>query len=343
MNPERGFNPEEYKRETKKQTPEFFNSVKEGPYFHELLESKSRTNRIELDSGEGVTETEALQHLDHFISETIYLANKVGNSQIKEMAVAFKENLVYVGEQEFKEATQFFANHILEKINQGKEVYLYTFFKRSERYVGLRILEELQQKNSSENIHEKVHVSGSYKSIAKAITEKDPESACVMVPDDFVISGTRISNATNILQELFDRGVEPEKAHAMIEAIVIAAPENKKVPSSIRYERNGEKVEEEFSLNMLSYYTAPEYQYPGSRPGSMLSEVSMTGSHCDTDYGYEELIDQMIEFHKKQGNEIDTSKLPINITRPYAIQQGEYIDPELRKRWEKIEKIYGLE
>lgn len=324
--------------------------IKDGPTIQQLLDSKKdRSNIINLTASyewnkhaNEITEQEGLENLLFFLDETIRLANEVNNTEVAKTAKGFKENLVYIGENELKEAISEMVKYLIKKIEQGQDIYIYIFNHRSEKYIAIRILDEFHKQTADkENLREKMHFSRDYTKIAKKIMEDKINNPHVIIPDDFILSGTRISNSANILQALIEQGMSPEKATSSIEAMVIGSRDRKILISNKRKDPN--KTVDEFRLNIYSYYQTKEY-FDENGKWCVFPGISLTGSHCSTDYGYEDELLKLKKFHEEHNNEINTRGLPVNIERPYSATWPSlrYIDEVLEQKWQELCSEYKI-
>lgn len=283
------------------------------------------------EEAQTITEKEGLSNLREFLDKTVVLATQNQNLEIAKKAVLLRENLAYIGEPEFAQAVQGIAQHLLDQVRAGKEIYLYVAQPRSELYVTIRILEELDYlTEESPHLRQKVHFSERRSDIATACLNK--QDFLVVVADDFTVSGSRIRAAAGSVVDGFHQaGIPPETIFSHLEANLIAA----RLPEK---DENNERQE----LRVFAYYAVPEYKDDqGQRV--VFSGISATGSHSSTDYGYEITLQEFQEFWQNEGKIFD-KPLPIHIQRPYETQDrgSSYKDPHLQKRWEKIQAKYGL-
>lgn len=316
--------------------------VEKGPRFVDgLTNLQERQNGIKSTDEKGrarsFSEEEGLKDLQDFVDLTISTATEKGDQEVEETARLFKENLVYIGENELKRATSGIAEHLLQESREGKNVFLYWCMPRSERYVTLRVLEELDRlTEEAPELRDKFKVSQSPQEIAK-VCLNSPDNSLVVVPDDFVVSGTRIQGfVSNVFEGLLAAGFSPDKASSIIEADVVAT---KTRSENSRLTVGDKETERDFQV--FSFYEINEYRnskgelatYPGS---------SFTGSHSSTDYGFETVLRNFSEY--LDGKKVEYKKpLLTDIVRPYATSpDGKYEDPILQGRWERVQQRYGL-
>lgn len=283
------------------------------------------------------TEKEGLEDLVGFLDLTFQTAQAVGDNEMAEKVRLFKENVGFVGEKELKEATQGIARHLVDEAKEGKDVIVYVANVRSERYVALRVMEEMDSLTEElVELRKRIKVSESPKIIARNC--KDALGNCLIaVTDDFVVSGTRIQDsATRMYRALLQEGFSQAEAASLIEADVVAIPQ--------RREGNSLSVgvgEGKADLRVFSYYGVPEYRDANDK-WVVFTGVSISSSHSSTDYGFGQVLEELGEFLRRNGVERDFPLLH-RIIRPYEIGEGsKYEDPALQARWEKIIEKYGI-
>ncbi|HWA52225.1 MAG TPA: hypothetical protein VG895_04175 [Patescibacteria group bacterium] len=317
---------------------------KEGPKLKQVLDHPvPRTNMI-TSIPEGVpfnrgyenkiTEAEGINQISNYINEVKTISQKNSNKNSQEtlqLATSFGENLVFLGEHELQEASYGLARHIIETAQQGKTVYLYPYQDRSPQYITLRILEEIDsQTEQFPEIRGRIKLETDTSAIARRCAI-DPDHSKVLIPDDFILSGTKLKGAMGqVNSELLKKELDPKK---IIEGVVIASPirDNENLKSLTEYG------------NIISYYGIPEVKNPSG--GWMFdSGVAMTGSWCSVDYGFQTTIKRLHDYLSKQNDNLPTPKL-YNIQRPYEKDEKrttEYKDLDLQRMWEKVKRKYAL-
>lgn len=332
--------------------------VKEGPRFSKIIADEvNRENRIastvvgdETDwkrIRRDFTEREGLTNLQVFIDKTIETAGNHGDEDIMRTAVALKENLAYIGEPELHEALKGIAAHVIELAKANQHIYICPVGLRSERYIALRIMEELDiVTEKTPELKQLLHFSESSKTIAKAC--KDNLYNCsVIVPDDFAVSGVRIRGfAGQMFRNLVEEGIPPEKAASIIKATLVAMPvrdQYDKESYSLSTEISGGGRSDKYPLEVYAYYGVKEYRDKNGKwyvhPG-----ISLSASHCSVDYGFETEIERFHKYLHDQGVKIDMPLLG-HINRPYEFREEsgsrKYQNPELQARWGKITQKYS--
>ncbi len=333
---------------------ESFSYTKEGPKFTDVLSDSIDRDNV-LSSKESdiypkppirtFTEREGLADLNKFLDKTIELATQKGNKKVEETVRVFKRDLVYIGEPELKEALQSMASGIVSSAENGENVYLYISGKRSERYISLRILEEVDQLTTENSqLRQRIHFSENPAAISKALKESGGRGKAIVV-DDFSVSGTRIdAAATNAFRGLVQAGFSPEEASRRIEINLIADKTNRSNRGEghhVSAAMTGEKFD--YPIKTSAYYGISESR---KNDGSLnvFTGMSVSGSHSSTDYGYENVLDEFWHFQIDSGG---TSKMPLlhSLNRPYEMEgySGNYYkDKQLQARWNMIMHKYQL-
>lgn len=287
------------------------------------------------------SEQHGIVDLFNFLNLEIKIAKDVGDAKTAENAQLFRDNITFIGETELKIATEGIARHLIESAQKGKNVIVFPANNRSERYISLRVMEEVDYlTEQNPDLRDRFKISQKPGEIAKKAKEL-MGNCLVAVPDDFVVSGTRITGFTSrMINSLIEAGYSPEKAMGMVEANVIATPRREKGTKLTFWNKENGK---DMSINVFSFYSVPEYKNSNKKwvvyPG-----VSMTGSHSSTDYGFEVELEKAQEYMENKGVKKDIPLLA-NIKRPYELVDSsstDYKDQELQKRWEKIQEKYGL-
>jgi len=316
--------------------------TKEGPKLKDIAIEEGRNNSIELKSILGTREAgkceegQAVKETMEFINRVIQKANEVGDSETAEQATLFKENLVFIGEKELQEATSAIAFRLSNEVREGKPVVIFFGGVRSERYIALRVLEEVDKMiGEDENLRQKICLSGSCQKTAEFAKEND-WNCLVAVCDDFVISGTRIRGfAEEIFNKLIAEGATPDQASRIVEANVVAIKGVfLKEGLSVRIENTAA----ERPLRVFSYYFAPEY-FNNEGHWAVFPGASVTGSHSSVDYGFEAVIREWVE-------KFPDLKFPplYEVGRPYELNDDGrgYKNPELQSKWERLSGAYSL-
>lgn len=287
------------------------------------------------------TEQHGIVDLFNFLNTEIKVANEAGDTKTAEVAQLFKDNITFIGEAELKKATEGIARHLIEAAQNGKNIMVFAANNRSERYISLRVMEEVDYlTEQTPDLRNKFKISQNSEEIAKR--SKDLMGNClVAVPDDFVVSGTRISGfSSRMINTLIEAGYSPEKAAGIVEANVVAMPARKDGTGLTFLNK---ETHEEIPINIFSFYLVPEYEN-SDKKWVVFPGVSMTGSHSSTDYGFEMELETMQKYMRERGVDKDIPLLS-NIKRPYELVDStstNYKDKELQKRWEKILEKYGF-
>lgn len=281
------------------------------------------------------TESEGLKDLITFLDRVERKASEVGDNELRNLVVAMREHIAFIGDREFIEATDAIAQRMIDMINTGKQVYVDLIKLRSERYTCLRILESFHALTEDvPELRRNVKLGRAWE-VAEACADNIANSH-IVVPDDFGVSGNRISGATFLMQdELRKCGISANDALRSIEATLIAMPQE--------IVQGRLEVRDQL-FNLFAYYGVPEYRDP-TGVQYVFTGVSMSGAHCSVDYGFETELDRMYRFMKDHGESVDVPLLA-HIKRPYesAPHASEHFaNPDLQARWDTMVETYGLD
>ena len=284
------------------------------------------------------TEKEGVQDLINFIEKTRSVASESEHpeaAKILEVTNAFRENLILLTQNELEKGAEKFAQHWLEKLHSGKEIFVYVAGARSERYITLLILEAFDKlcSNKAERGN-KLKVSFDTNEIVNSFKKSD--NPLIIIADDFAISKTRIRGfASQVLNKLIESGVNEKEAALSIESNLLAMGESKATFGSSEQE-----------MKIVSHLEVPEYKGSDDKwlvfPG-----ISISGTHCTVDYGYEQVLENFREFLNKHN--ISYKPLLYNIERPYRVVKNDfssipkYEDENLQQRWDSIYNKYKLD
>lgn len=318
-----------------------------GPKFIDLArDGKDRNNKLtstikndETDwkpVGRVFTEREGLTNLELYLNNVQIELDKLPTPEagvLKKTIEVFRENLVFVGENELRTALNGMANHVIELAREGNLVYLYSYGPRSERYVTLRVLEQVDTLlEENPELKAKIKFSENEARIFEhwgdGIT--NPK---ILIPDDFLVSGTTIVGKMGRINTFFkSKGIEnPE---SFIEALLVTSPK-----------RSGDQLKRNLKDgSIFSYYGIDLFKSVGGV--SLRTGMSVTGSHASTDYAFEDEIEYIQNFLKN--NRLQVPELPFlyKVDRPYEMkewgQPREYVDENLQQRWIKIQQKFGI-
>lgn len=255
-------------------------------------------------SGGNLTEKDAVTNIVEFI-ESVKKESLGVDEEIHESSSAFGENLRYIGQGEFNKAIDYFADDVWKTISQGQRVIFLVPGDRSEFFVTANILNSLRRQRSG-NLRSVVRYTRSLDDIPKNMGDLK-----LFVADDFVLSGTRIRTQSGRLEHR-----RPDLLKHL-EFLILGC--NTQVNTS-DFTLMGEPI----PINAY-YGVSPYFNSSGSQV--VHGNVSITGSHCSTDYGFENPIFSYGTFLEQKGITYE-KKLPIDIQRPYETdRRGNYRDP----------------
>ncbi len=223
------------------------------------------------------TESEAVTKVIAFLKFVGKTAMDHNDNSVVENANLFLENLRYIGKKELDTAVNYFAEKTNEDISAGQKVGFYIPPSgRSELYITYRILEQMKRKSS-----------GAYFTFNPNSITQNTDKVCIA--DDFAISGTRIRSFYTSLVE------SNPNYHGSIECMLIAAPKTFDSKSISSRERP----------TVTTFYGIDEYRNSQGKGITIGGKISVTGSHCATDYGFKTNIE---EFHDYLEKKVSVSK-----------------------------------
>ena len=190
----------------------------------------------------------------------------------------------------------------------------------------------------NEDALKEVHVSHSATAIAEQAA-KSKESPAIIVVDDFAITGVRIGGAAKKMWlALLEQGYTQEEAHNLIEVDVMAARRKEAYTYN-----SGERGNVNLPFHLFAHYAVDEYTNSEGEwyfnPG-----ISVTGSHCSTDYGFERVLGDFANVLKRAGEPNEAVWLTY-IRRPYedATRSGSTIDQAYLQRLTHMEDQFGIQ
>lgn len=323
-----------------------------GPKFVDLLhDKKPRNNRLSstfkpdqsgsMPATRGFTEREGLKNLDSYFKHVETELQKVNGADVEEMKTmltAFRDNLVFIGEPELETALGGMAQHVIDYARGGKFVYLLPYGDRSEKYITLRLLEQIDATLEKEpELSQRIKLPNSRDEISSdwndQMMEHGNADIKVVLPDDFIISGsTHKGVMRGICKHFTDRRIgNPEE---FLETLIVASPI-----------RQGDTLKSSLQHGSLtSYYGISEILTTEGK-FAVNTGIVITGSHASADYSFDAVVDNFQEFLKKKSLQVPETPFLYKVNRIYdnkGFGSSEYINPELQQRWNKMERKYGI-
>ncbi len=325
-----------------------FTFVEPGPKFIDLVNDNIPRNNIlsstikppEDDykpTKRTFTEREGLlnlkDYLDYAETQTATLNTPEAQKMSKKIKT-FRENLVFVGNREFQRAIHGMAQHVIDLARQGDLVYLYQYGPRSEKYVILHLLEEVDTLlEDSPNLKNSIKTSHDEKKIFEHWGD-GIRGLKVLIPDDFWVSGSTLRGVMAGRKTFFsEKGIEAPES--FIEALTITS-----------HKERGDSLKKSLKDGSVFAYFGIDEVFTENGGWALTTGASVTGSHASVDYAFEDEIDQIQDFLKQ--NRLNLPELPLlyKIDRSYEAKKwgepSEYADLDLQKRWEKMEQKFGI-
>lgn len=315
--------------------PKFVDLLKDNKNRNNPLSSTARLDQKDWNS-EAITrkftEREGLVNLNSYFEQVSAELQKLSGPESEEMKQKVKlmrENLTFIGEPELQTALQGMARHVIELAQQGKNVYLFPYGTRSEKYITLRTLEQVDAMlEGSPHLMSRIKIGETIEEIFRHWGDGIVDMK-ILIPDDFLVSGSTLMGVMGgARRHLSEKGVEEAEKH--IESLVVASALN-----------DSQKQPKDGSIH--AYFGVPIVRK--SPDGHLLTaRIAMTGSHASVDYGFDETIDTIQEFLSRKSTVVPDLPLLYKVNRPYEMKEGthDYSDEQLQKRWDKMEQKFGI-
>ncbi len=315
--------------ELRKVTRESYNEETENSY---TRESPTLEDFWEESDGERPSdERKGMEELADFIDRTIETAKQASNQELYEEALEYRKNFTFIGEKEFIEAERAMAETIAEEVRNGKTVFLYPFGNRSEKFVTINILKQLDGMLSDEE-KKKVIYSENRILIGRQIA-KLKDKAVLFMPDDFVLSGSRMKSVVEAsVAELTKLGLTKKEIKSIIRPMaMVASDEDYKFSRTLNESKEGDDVK----IGLSMYFKKKPFK--GHPTGAV------SGAHCSTDYGFESTLERYQKFMMENGRDVPLPKLA-NIKRPYELVENSsvYKDSQLQLMYGELAGRYAL-
>lgn len=284
---------------------ETFHSEEQAPKFAEIASKPYLSNAEVIDhEGNKHTEQAAIENLSTWLEEA---KRSVKDPNIFQRVTELAADLRFIGSKELEKALEYFELELLKRLGAGEEIYLYSPYEsRSSNYLTYLLLNSVMSKTDSDNkMLEKLHFTRN-----RYLKSRGPGSR-VITFDDFAITGTKISGAIGNLDQDIQSNTDIE-----VEVWLIASPPN------------------------IQSITVPTISYYELQRSRGIGTVHVVGTHCTTDYGYEDIIRDACRSNVGL-------KPPIfyECKRPYetkySIATGTtYVDPKLEEIKKRVDQNF---
>lgn len=297
--------------------------IKVAPDFSEQLQEDDRTNPIVYisdsdralhggtsdseysQSREMIPEIEALRELDVFLS----VVEQELPGEHADKARSIRENLTYIGEKEYKEASAGIASYWKAELSQNPSLQILAVAGEIAKKVGREnanlpiksdeyLLENILANFSDAELEQyagRLIVDGNDVTAA-------PEDVRVILLDDWTISGSQIDHAHLSFTKRY-----PELKDS-IEVQLIAASESRITNGCGVY--TGARTDK--YLPVKAYYKA----HSSGDDYDDNYGIHVTGSHSSVDFDFEEKLADMVKALQEK-DIAATMPAPTNIVRPY--------------------------
>ncbi len=295
--------------------------VTETPRFIDQVEDTSRTNRFKyakkgerLDNFDPTPEDEIVEITEHdglvalkdFLDEVSASPLEYHDGvSLSEEAVAIREDLNFIGENEYSEAVQGLKQLWTSYLEQNPDMQLCILAgvsqhqekRKSDQYLSERVLasfdDSVLAKYRGRIVTKLDEVSG------------DPNNVRILLVDDWTMSGIQLVHAAGQIIE----DSELAKYKDSLEINLIAASTNRLTNGLSYIGKGGESA-----IPVKSYYKTHEISHPSEY--AIKGESPITGTHSSGDYGFEQIIDRMVKAKRANGEDIMMPPLT-NVVREY--------------------------
>ena len=318
------------------------------PTLDKTLASGERPNLLSSETAGSnspqFTEREGVLNLRSFLDSAIQVSRQTENKAVLQKAEAFRNKLAYIGEQELQEAISSLAKGFVESASVGKNTWIFVPGSRSEEYLTVRTLKEVD-KMTEQNQEARKHIkfSKNLHQIAESFKSAlvPPEQLAIL--DDFVLSGSRVRGAAEkLINHFAAEGYKPEEIAKFVHIYAVASRKDED-PNRFSIQQGDQKI----SLGFQSYFGLEPALDEENNPLFFGTEL-VTGSHASTDYAFENPLDELKEFMRQNGYETDNLPLPEHLKRPYeknalnSERPNDFVDPQFQADWELIRQKYEL-
>ncbi len=304
--------------------------VKEAPRFAEQVGDVTRTNPImymhDMDRPQPaaasdpdfthkrtvMTEHDMLVGMDTFLRDVEEYARGEDTLVTEhDFAKALRENLTFIGQKEYLEATRGIADYwkaLLDK-NPDQQILAVTgkinsIRVKSDQYLLEHILQNFTDEEA-EKYHKRLIVD------AEDVTATDPKNLRIVVLDDWTISGSQLRYVVSHVKETLP-GFE-----ASVEMQLVAAREQR-IKDGFNATSESFNDPKDIRVPLRAYYMAHHSDH------AIRSSAHITGFHSSVDYDFETTIGWTVATLQRQGAPQNLQTMPplTNIVRPYRREGG---------------------
>lgn len=336
------------------------NFIKEAPLFYKQVQDESRTSLISYvpsdhalgfntnKQGLEITEHQSLINLYDFLKTH---SQKSDNDNFTaKHSTSILENLSYIGQKEYYEATQYIAEAWKQRLDSHEIQQLCVItgkinplIIKSDEYLLDNVLKNFNQQDVKK-------YRGRLLFDPQKITS-DPKKVDIVMLDDWIISGRQIKDVSGEFLFRHPEYIDRTKIQLII------SPE--------KYLLNGLELEisdprlvnnmDRLVLPVASYYKA----HPALKEYAPYSQAHITGSHCSVDYDFNNTLSLIINqingsiMHQRVTQSGDSNNMAIdwvpfkkmpsgstNIRRPY--RKDNYQPEQTKKFSSKFSIPYRL-
>lgn len=268
------------------------------PRLAELIKAdiQERLNPIKKEGHLGsFTEGKAIYDMLDFCDRVESFALETKNIELLKKAISFRENAVFIGQEEFNKATDAMAERLIE-VSDVQPVIVFRKDKSdesSDTYITTIVMEKMEKATEGKRRPHPIHIATTRREVAEAAAKYGPGKVKILLFDDVVLSGGQMArevigrntehtfwghtlkDSVSVSGELIrSLGWSETEAKDAIEADVVAAQKDHMLRTKL-------------GMNFYSYYDVPTYDADKERYGS---EISVSSFYSSSDYGWENII-----------------------------------------------------
>jgi hypothetical protein len=247
-------------------------------------------------------------HLEKVLGEEIALGSAKTSSFRASVAKAssIRNELCFIGTEDLLEACTGIAEHWIKKLQDSKkDLFIGLKYDESSIYIYNLVMDKLQAlipDSSRSALSRRIHpISTSLAANPSSRLRAKVQEGQVICIDDWSISGAQMQDAVNDLQDVY--GLKPSDIE-----INLVCSMSKHIATGIA------------GAPVRSYFKR-------STPPDTHSHATVTGAHCDTDYGFRSMIEACLQsLHTCPGYERIPFPALSSVARTYRYTDRRIVD-----------------
>ncbi|HMI09327.1 MAG TPA: hypothetical protein VK497_02910 [Candidatus Saccharimonadales bacterium] len=295
--------------------------VKDGPRLSEQI-NEERTNIVkywESPNEEGSrTEHEVLDELNTYLETAMACGRKLGDGS-GAAAKSLHDNLTFIGEKEYQEATTGIALYWKALLDRHPEQQILALAGITKKFSHFRdkkeeiksddyLLDNILAHFSDEEVEK---YKGRLITDSSEIATKDASDLRVILLDDWTISGSQLQSAASGFRHSF-----PQFASSVEIQLIVA--NNERITRGLDRMPGDPSFRSDLPVPVRAYFRAHD------APAAPHSEAHITGSHSSVDYDFETTIDEIVttargasNLSNKEHTILDARPALVRISRSY--------------------------